>query len=96
MSESAFTNFFNNSQGFGLNVKVPTRTLQEVGKTASNTAGGVLEPLFTYLEENENVFSGDIALEINKTNNMSFNIGMALQQSDLQVNGQKPKFDTNF
>lgn len=96
MAESSFTNFFNNSQGFGLNVKVPEKTLRQIGKTAGNVAGGVLEPLFTYLEENQNVFSGDIAHEINKINSENFTMGMMLQQADEKVNGQRPKFDSKF
>lgn len=96
MTESSFSNFFNNSQSFGLNVKVPEKTLRQIGKTAGNMAGGVLEPLFTYLEENKNVFSGDIAFEINKVNAENFTMGMMLQQADEKVNGSKPKFDSKF
>lgn len=96
MTESSFSNFFNNSQGFGLNVKVPEKTLRQIGKTAGNMAGGVLEPLFTYLEENQNVFSGDIAHEINKVNSENFTMGMMLQQADEKVNGARPKFDSKF
>jgi len=96
MADSTFTNFFNNSQAFGLNIKVPERTLKEVGKTASNVAGGVLEPLFTYLEENENVFSGDINKELNRINNSNFNIAMTMANEDTQTNGVKPTFDTKF
>lgn len=96
MAESSFTNFFNNSQSFGLNVKVPEKTLRQIGKTAGNVASGVLEPLFTYLEENKNVFSGDIAYEINKINAENFTTGMMLQAADEKVNGTKPKFDSKF
>lgn len=96
MAESSFTNFFNNSQGFGLNVKVPERTFKQIGKTAGEVAGGVLEPLFTYLEENENVFSGDISHEINKMLSESFTMGMMLQMADEKSNGPKPKFDSKF
>lgn len=96
MAESSFTNFFNNSQSFGMNVKVPQRTLKQIGKTAGEVAGGVLEPLFTYLEENENVFSGDISHEINKMRAESFTMGMMLQTADEKVNGPRPKFDAKF
>lgn len=96
MTESSFTNFFNKSQSFGLNVKVPEKTLGQIGKTAGNVAGGVLEPLFTYLETNENVFSGDISHEINKLNSENFTMGMMLQAADVKSNGPKPKFDAKF
>lgn len=96
MAESSFTNFFNNSQSFGMNVKVPERTLKQIGKTAGDVAGGVLEPLFTYLEENENVFSGDITNEINKMRAENFTMGMILQTADEKINGPKPSFDAKF
>lgn len=95
-TNSSFTNFFNNSQTFGMNIKIPERTLKEVGKTASNVAGGVLEPLFTYLEENENIFSGDISKEVNKINVINFNISMSMAEADKQTNGVKSSFDTKF
>lgn len=96
MTESSFSNFFNNAQSFGLNVKVPEKTLRQIGKTAGDVAGGVLEPLFTYLEENKNVFSGDIAYEINKINAENFTMGMTMQAADEKVNGPRPKFDSKF
>lgn len=96
MAESSFTNFFNSSQGFGLNVRVPEKTLRQIGKTAGNVAGGVLEPLFTYLETNKNVFSGDVTHEINRMNAENFTMGMMLQSADEKVNGPKPKFDAKF
>lgn len=96
MAESSFTNFFNNSQGFGLNVRVPEKTLRQIGKTAGNMAGGVLEPLFTYLDENKNVFNGDVTHEINRINAENFTMGMILQTADEKSNGPRPKFDAKF
>lgn len=91
---SSFNSFFN--QPFGLNVKVPERTLKQAGDTLSGTASGVFEPLFTYLEENENVFTGDISNEIRKINVASFNIGARMQAENVKVNGAVPKFDSKF
>ena len=93
MSES-FTSFFNKS--FGMNVRVPERTLKQAGETLSNTAGGVLNPLFEYLEDNEKVFNGDISLEMNKLFANSFNIGARMREEDIKVNGPAPKFDATF
>lgn len=93
---SDFTNFFNNSQTFGMNVKVPSKTLEQIGQTAGNVAGGVLEPLFTYLEENENVFSGDIVHELNKKRAEAFNTTLIMSAVDEKVNGPKPIFDAKF
>lgn len=96
MTESSFTNFFNNSQSFGLNIKVPEKTLQQMGKTAGNVAGEVFGPLFTYLEENENVFSGDITHELNKTLAQNFNTSLVMNAADEKVNGPKPRFEAQF
>lgn len=96
MAESSFTNFFNNAQTFGLNVKVPQRTIKQIGKTVGETASGVFEPLFSYLEENENVFSGDVTHELNRLRSENFNTALVLQAADEKINGKKPKFDANF
>lgn len=91
---TTFTGFFN--QPFGLNVKVPTRTIKQAGDTLGNTAGGVLSPIVDYLESNEKVFTGEIAEEIDKIFVQSFNIGAKLRAEDVKVNGDAPKFDTKF
>lgn len=95
MAESSFSNFFNNSQAFGLNIKVPEKTLKQIGKTAGNAAGGVFKPLFEYLEENENVFSGDITNELNKTLAQNFNTSLMMNAADEKINGPRPRFDIN-
>jgi len=94
MAEASFNNFFN--KPFGLNVKVPERTLKQAGDTLQSTAGGVLTPLTDYLEENDKVFTGEVATEINKIFGYCFNIGAKMQAEDLKVNGAAPKFDTKF
>ena len=94
MAEASFSNFFN--KPFGLNVKVPERTLQQAGATLSNTAGGVLSPITDYLETNEEVFNGDVAKEINRIFSHTFNIGSIMRQEDVKVNGNAPKFDSKF
>ena len=96
MAQSSFTNFFNNSQMFGMNIKVPTKTLEQIGKTSGNVAGGVFEPLFTYLEENENVFSGDITKELNKVRTANFNTTLIMDAVDEKTNGPRPTFDAKF
>ncbi|MDD3437250.1 MAG: hypothetical protein PHC64_08880 [Candidatus Gastranaerophilales bacterium] len=97
MAESSFTNFFNNSQTFGLNVSTGyDKTLKQMGKTAGNVAGGVFSPLFEYLEENEEVFNGDLTKELNKLYSSNFNMNLVLQAEDAKVNGTRPSFDTKF
>lgn len=94
MAESSF-NTFNRAQPFGLNVKVPERTIKQIGDTAGNVAGGVFEPLFTYLETNDNVFSGDIAEQFKKTCAHNFNMELSLSRENEKING-RPSFDTQF
>lgn len=93
---SDFTNFFNNAQPFGMNVKMPEKTIEQIGKTASGVATGVLEPLFTYLEENENVFSGDITHELNKKRSEAFNTTLIMDEMNEKVNGARPTFDISM
>lgn len=90
--------FFNAERfkSFGLNVRAHEKTLNLVGETFSKNAGGAVSPLFQYLEENDNVFTGNVAHEVMKLNVASFNIGAMMQQEDLKVNGKAPQFDSKF
>ena len=84
---------------FGLNVKVPEigeKSLKQAGDTLSNIAKAPVEPLFKFLEENEEVFNGDINFQINKAFAESFSIGSAMRQEDEKVNGMPPSFDMHF
>ena len=96
MSDTSFNSFFNNTQRFGLNVKVPERTLQQIAKTTTDTAGGVFEPILSYLEENENIFSGDVTHEINKIRTANFNTTLIMDAADKATNGERPTFNTLF
>ena len=73
-------NFLNNS--FGMNIKIPERTLKQMGMTAQGAANGLWEPLFTFLDENKNIFNGNVANQIEKYNLMMFNIGAALREGN--------------
>ena len=82
-----------------MNVKVPEigeKTLKQAGDTLSNIAKAPVEPLFKFLEENEEVFNGDINFQINKAFAESFTIGSAMRQEDEKVNGMPPSFDMHF
>lgn len=76
-------NFFN--KPFGMNIKVPVKTIKQVEKTAEGTVGGIFEPLFSFIDENQSVFTGNIANQIEQYNLMSYNIGAALRKD--KVNG---------
>ena len=67
-------------QPFGLNIKVPTRTIHKGEKTAQGMVNSLWEPLFNFIDENQNVFTGNVANEIEKYNLMMFNVGSALRK----------------
>lgn len=67
-------------QPFGLNIKVPTRTIHQGEKTAQGMVNSLWEPLFNFIDENQNVFTGNVANEIEKYNLMMFNVGSALRK----------------
>ena len=73
-------NFIN--QPFGMNIKIPKKTLKQIEKTAQQHTGGIFEPLFNFIDENQKVFTGDIANEIQKYNLMSYNVGAALRHGN--------------
>lgn len=76
-------NFF--KQPFGMNIKVPLKTIKQVEKTAEGTVSGIFEPLFNFIDSNQQVFNGNVANEIEKYNLMQYNIGAALRRD--KVNG---------
>lgn len=82
---------------FGLNVKVPgERTLKLMAGTLEGVAKAPVDPLFQFLEENEEVFNGDLTYKINKINAESFTIGSAMRIQDQKTNGDPPNFDMHF
>lgn len=81
---------------FGMNIKVPERTIQQIGDTLTNLAKAPSDPLFKFLEENEQVFNGDLIFEINKITAESFTIGAAMRMQDEKTNGMPPNFDMHF
>lgn len=84
---------------FGMNIKLPDigeRTLKQAGDTLSNMAKAPVEPLFKFLEENENIFNGDVNFRINKIFAESFTIGSAMRMEDEKINGMPPSFDMHF
>ncbi len=95
MSDSNFT-FNRPYKPFGLNVKVPERTIQQAGETLEELVKSPAAPLFEFLEENESVFNGDVAFEINKTIAQNFTIGSAMRMEDEKINGKNPSFDMHF
>ncbi len=84
---------------FGMNVKVPEigeRTLKQAGKTLESIVKSPTEPLFKFLEENEELFNGDLTYKINKLYAESFTIGSAMRMEDEKINGMPSSFDMHF
>ena len=95
----ANTSFNRPYKPFGMNVKVPQKgeqTLKLAGNTLENIIKSPTEPLFNFLEENEEVFNGDISYKINKLFAESFTIGSAMRMEDEKMNGMQPSFDMHF
>lgn len=69
---------------FGLNIALPTRTLKQVGQTAQK-AFNFFAPMDEYLKENNQVFSGDVAKEIDKYNRMAYALGSTVRDGKAEV-----------
>ena len=95
MADQNFT-FNRPYKPFGLNVKVPERTLQQAGETLEGIITAPATPLFQFLEDNKVVFNGDVAFEINKTTAQNFTIGSAMRIENEKVNGKPPHYDMHF
>ncbi len=74
MSDANTGNILN--RPFGLNITLPQRTLQQFQETATN-AVNLFSPVVDYLEENDKVFSGEVARQIEKYNEMAYAMGSA-------------------
>ena len=96
MSENSQFTFNRPYKPFGFNIQVPERTIQQAEQTLGNLVKSPTEPLFNFLEENESVFNGDVAFEINKTNAQNFTIGSMMRLEDQRVNGKNPTLDMHF
>ena len=83
MSEGLF------NMPFGLNVRVPTRTLQEAQKTLETQVSNLWTPIFDFFEENEKVFNGDVSQMIDVYNRQTYNLGAMMRQPS----GESPSFD---
>lgn len=95
MADSNFS-FNRPYKPFGFNIQVPERTLQQAGETLESIVKAPTDPLFNFLEENEGVFNGDVAFEINRTVAQNFTIGSAMRIENEKINGKNPSFDMHF
>ena len=98
MAEASFSNFFGNQPLFGLTVKGHERTLKQAGQTIKSRSESVLSPIVNFIDnqDNQDVFTGDVAKEINSGYAKCMRIGLMMQNEDVKVNGEKPRFNVSF
>lgn len=77
-------NFF--EKPFGMNVKLPTRTIQQGSDTLKKAVGGLFNnPFGEFFDQNKEVFNGDVYSEIEKYDMLCFNIGNQLRKADVNA-----------
>ncbi len=66
---------------FGLNITLPKKTIQEVQKVAQQEMANIsLNPFIEYFEENDKVFSGQVANEIKKYQSQIYTLGQVMRE----------------
>lgn len=96
LNNNSFSNNGNNLRPFkpfGLNVKVPERTLKQLSKTIKENTVSSPVSLFGYLAKNDNVFSGKVASETDKLFVQGFNTAKILQNAEIEP---KHKLDVHM
>lgn len=66
---------------FGFNVTLPKKTMQEVKKVVEQEIGDItVNPFVEYLDENDKVFSGEVAKEIKKYQAQMYALGQVMRK----------------
>lgn len=66
---------------FGFNITLPQKSLEEVKKVAVQEAENLtVNPFIEYLEENDKVFSGQVANEIRKYQSQIYSLGQVMRE----------------
>lgn len=68
---------------FGLNVRVPEKTLEQISETVRAAASTNITPVLSYLATNEDVFSGKVGKEINSLTKQSQITASILDESEM-------------
>ena len=74
------------SKPFGLNVKVPERTIQQITESVKTTATSSVSGILRYLEKNENVFDGTVARQLDDLFIQDFNTKQILKNAETTEN----------
>ena len=72
----------NDIKSFGLNIIPEKEAVGLVGSSVENALSGLWEPILDYLEENDNVFSGQVLNEIARLDNQAMRLGMTLSAGE--------------
>lgn len=83
------TNF--NIKSFGLNVIPDLKQGKYPVQSVEKAIGDMWEPVLDYLATNENVFSGEVAQEINKINIQTMQLG-TIVNADRETRNLDTKF----
>ena len=66
---------------FGFNVTLPKKTIQEVKKVVEKEIADIsVNPFVEYLDENDRVFSGEVAKEIRKYQAQMYTLGQVMRK----------------
>ena len=66
---------------FGINIEIPKKTIQEVKKVAQQEIANISSnPFLNYLDENDKVFSGEVAAEIRKYQAQMYSLGQVMRE----------------
>ena len=73
-------NFITNNP-FGINLNLPKKSIQEVQKVVKEEIGNIsVNPFINYFEENDKVFSGEVADEIKKYQAQFYTLGQVMRE----------------
>ena len=85
MNNNALQNNTNNlrpARPFGLNVRVPERTIQQITETVKSSATSGVSTIFNYLSKNEKVFDGTVARHLDDLFIQDFNTKQILKNAE--------------
>ncbi len=85
MNNNALQNNTNNlrpARPFGLNVRVPERTIQQITETVKSSATSGVSTIFNYLAKNEKVFDGTVARQLDDLFIQDFNTKQILKNAE--------------
>ena len=74
------------SKPFGLNVRVPERTIQQITESVKANATSGVSGILEYLEKNERVFDGTVAKQLDDLFVQDFNTKQILKNAETTEN----------